>query len=235
MTPMIDFSKVLKERETLINQVNGIMTVFPLCCSTGVLKGVNAGRPDESVARVFSGTVEYAYPLVELKSLENARTMASLMRAVKGNPYFVFPQEVGTWFMMGLIHDKIIHGTDEGASPGYNGYKASSIAMFDRFLEDKDPSKGFKFQYNMIFSIDHFQQWLSEQNGVYGEVYVSPPAEGAHGARVRGSIFTPDKDAMIAYEKERFSTLKDHIMANWAILKDRVAAKKVTDVTARMW
>lgn len=236
---MIDFDKgwdaIKDQKDTLIATIRGDMTYFPLCCSTGILKNVTAQRPTDAQENVFKGKLDYTYPLPEEKNIKEAKAIYELIRLVQSNPYFLFPDEVGRWYCMSLILRKTETGKDDSGNGAYGNYKCAQVTMFDRLLEDKDPKKGFNFHYNMIFSVDQFQEWLASTGDEFGEVYLSPAVPGAHKARVRGCVFTPKLSALQNYEKERLETLRQHILANYEFLKAKQSTKNTKDPIARTW
>lgn len=234
---MIDFSKGwddIKDRmDSLITSLHGEMSYFPLCCSTGVMKNVLAYRPAEHTQMsVYTGASKYTGDLPTKELIETTKTIWALLRLVQNHIYFIFPEEVGVWYCMSLILAKVSSGRDDHHSDGYSGYKASAITMFDRLLEDKQ-NKDFKFSYNTVFSIDHFQEWLAQFGSEYGDVYVSPAVPGAHKARVRGCIFTPNLTALQNYEKERIELLRTHMLMNYDFLESRAASTTTSTLNTK--
>ena len=233
-SPLVDFDHVADQ--SLFARFAAQMWFFPQCCSTGIITNVSAQKVVAKSCPVMTGSAPYLPDPSLVSSIARSTTIWTLMRAVQHVPYFVFPQEVGHWFLMSLCLRKKETGKDDSQDGAYGGFKCAQITMFDRLLEDKDPAKGFKFTYNMNYSVDQFQEWLSEQGGAFGEVYLSPPVPGAHGARVRGCVFTPDLEALQRFEAERFPILKEHVNINLAFLNSKKSlVQKVTDATAKLW
>jgi len=231
MTLLIDPTQ---DRESLIAEgairsITGDMTFFPLCCSTGVPKCIGATRVTTYCKSLPAPNDFTAHFISELDS---AQYIYQLRRA--GPSSVIVPYEFAIWDTMSMIAAKCVEGHDDGPSGGYNGFKASSIAMFDRLNADKDNPE-FKYSYNQVYSVDHFIEWLEAQGGKYGEVLVSSAEPGGHGARVRGCIFTPDKDAVQQFNDDRIESVRQHYrtirdMATKAALKEAPA-----DAVGDLW
>jgi len=221
--------------EDTIRTITGEMTFFPLCCSTGVLKNLQAYK----LSIGYKSHIDEMSPIRTteeiMNRLQKANSIRDLIRALPtGTTPIYFPKKVARWYAMSLIRIKVDTGMDDGPSGGYNNYKAAQVTFFDRLLEDKDNPK-FKFSYNTVYSNDHLIQWLSEQDGKYGEFYASPAVPGGHGARVRGCIFTPNVAAMQEYEEERIELLRAHILDYIAYSKEQALAQPAADKVAAQW
>lgn len=211
MKAMIDLdtpvATLAEEVPSILTRVTGEMGYFPLCCSTGVLKNFTSHPIQANMVASYEDCVH------DTLDFSGDKFTFQLIRKANAHPRYIMPFEFARHYAMSLIYLKVLNGKDDGPNDGYGHYKAAQIVMFDRLLEDKDPKKGFKFTYNMTYSIDHFQEWLSEQNGAFGEVLLSTAVPGGHGARVRGCIFTPDLKALEAYEARAFEEVKGHFDA----------------------
>jgi len=209
----LPFDTLMEDADNIITSAHGEMDYFPLCCSTGVLKDVSAmllkkhNQPQLEKAPNIN-SVEIRRKVVEAKYIH------LIINAVRGmGAAAPMPRKYAHWHCMSLMHAKCHEGLDNRVSDGYSGFKASQIVMFDRTLEDKDPKKGFKFSYNMVYGTDHTMRWLMERGHELGEILVSTPQPGAHGAEVYGCIFTPDKSALKKYHDDRIQEVKDHFLA----------------------
>jgi len=237
MNLLIDVTKgydALDPDDTIRN-ISGEMTFFPLCCSTGVLKNLQASK----LVSAYKSHIDEMSPISTsdetLGTIKSADSIRDLIRLLPGGttPIY-FPTKVARWYAMSLIRIKVDSGRDDGPSGGYNNYKAAQVTFFDRLLEDK-ANPEFKFSYNTVYSNDHLMQWLSEQDGKYGEFYASPAVPGGHGARVRGCIFTPDLDAMRKYENDRIEQLRAHILDYIAYSKEQALTQPAADKVAAQW
>jgi len=209
MTLLID---PMQDRESLIAEgaiygITGDMTFFPLCCSTGVPKSVGATK-FATYCKSLPARNDFTAHFMD--TIASAEYIYQIRRAAPRS--VIMPYEVAIWDTMSMIAAKCVAGYDDGPSGGYNGFKASSIAMFDRLNADKDNPE-FKYSYNTVYSVDHFIEWLEAQDGKYGEVLVSSAEPGGHGARVRGCIFTPDKDAVQQFNDDRIESVREHCLA----------------------
>ena len=212
---MIDITRGWKHLEPdadqLVSNITAQMDVFPLCCSTGVLKNVTAHAlgPGDSV--YFDKLDSTKTPTKE--QIKACTYLHELVRLVQRNRRMVFPIQVARWNAMSLMLQKVETGKDDSDVGGYNNFKAAQITFFDRLNEDKR-NKKFKFSvYNTTYSCDQLMEWLGKTRDKYGTVYVSPAVPGAHGARVRGCVFTPNHKAFKAYHDERFPLVKAHVLA----------------------
>ena len=208
-----------KHPDTFVKVIQGDMEVFPLCCSTGVVTNLRCQALREQDKAYFdklennmgSPTPEQVKPL---------KYLHELIRLTRQNPRYIWPVEAVQWYAMSMILQKIETGKDDSTVSGYNNYKAAQITFFDRLTEDKtNPKFNFANSYCTTYSCDHLMEWLQTQNGVFGEVYVSPPVPGAHGAKVRGCVFTPLLEPIKAYHDEHFDRVKAHILSTTKILK----------------
>lgn len=205
------FDDILARKDELVCSIGAQMTFFPLCCSTGILKNMTASLPGEIHRPAFEAGE--AITGVDLNVIKNAKYIHEIIRGVTtaSRPIF-FPIEFARYNALSLILLKVINGTDDGPSGGYNNYKAAQITMFDRIVADKRNPK-FRFGgYNIVYSVDQFMDWLETTKGTLGEVYNSPAVPGGHGARVRGCIFTPDHDALQAYHDERLEKVRQWVL-----------------------
>lgn len=240
MKPLIDYTKGwegITNPENYITKIQGMMSYFPMCCSAGVLKNVTAASCTESSHKhlLNKTTTIPNHTLPSNKQITDAKSIWELIRMVSSNINFLFPREVGHWYCLSLILKKTATGKDDSGDTAYGNYKCSQVTMFDRLLEDKDPKKGFRFQYNQIFSVDHFQEWLAAQEHRYGEFYLSPAVQGAHGARVRGGVLTPNLDALQAFEDEHLPIVRDHMLETIKFLSTIIAEPTSKDKIARSW
>jgi len=220
----------LLEAGNTVHHISGRMRYFPLCCSTGVLEDVQS-RPIKK-----SGELRLLNPPHPGSILDNLQLTIKKLNSIheiirklnsSGVSGMVYPIEFTRYYAMSLIAAKAVTGFDDSPDDGYSGFKASQITFFDRIHEDKDPAKGFKFTYNMTYSCDHLMEWLSDPAQSYlGETILSTPAVGAHGARVRGCIFTPDKDAVQKYHDDRLEMVRSHVLA---VLEYQFADKETTE------
>ena len=122
----------------------------------------------------------------------------------------LLPADAGAWYALSLILTKVTTGTDDGNVGGYSNYKAAQVTMFDRINEDKRNGKRFN-SYNTTWSVDQMVDFLVDHPEL-GVTLASEPRDGAHGARVRGCIFTPDIPALKEFHDARLAELKDHIL-----------------------
>jgi hypothetical protein len=194
----MDYLQMLETApETMVHSIQAQMTYFPLCCSTGVLQGVQA-NPCLAASRYWDKPSPRNDTLIDTCN-NTELSVSHIITQVGINQSYMFPISMARWHAMDLIRRKVLHGDDRHGPGAYSGFKASQITMFDRLLEDKDPEKGFKYTYNMTWSVGHLMDWLATQGDKFGEFYLSPPVPGAHGARVYGCIFTPDGQALQKY------------------------------------
>jgi hypothetical protein len=146
------------------------MTFFPLCCSTGVLKNLQAMPYTSSHPPVCS-----MKDTEELRAtIENAQTVHDLIRMVqKQSGRFILPIE---W-------------TDKRSGKRFNGY-------------------------NITYSCDHLTMFLRKQlQSKWGQILVSKGVIGAHGARVRGCVYTPNTDYLGKLLNEELPKIKREMLA----------------------
>lgn len=239
MNLLVDVTKGFDalDPDDTIRGITGEMTFFPLCCSTGVLKNLQASK----LADMYKSHIDDMQPMNHseetMTKIKGAKSIRDLIRAVGGGmgttPIY-YPRRVARWYAMSLMLLKFRDGADDGPSGGYNNYKAAQITFFDRTQEDKENPE-FKFNYNQVYSNDHLMTWLEAQDGKYGEVYVSPPEPGGHGARVRGCIFTPCEKAMQKYENDRIELLRTHILDYIAYSQEQALTKPAADKVGAQW
>jgi hypothetical protein len=235
---MVDISRgyaPLKGRD-LIRGIDGQMEVFPLCCSTGVLKDIRCRKVSDTYDAPTFDNMSSSINL-DITSFEGCRFLHEYIRKVSGDRRFVFPEKVARWYAMSLMYQKMKTGKDDSRVGGYNNYKAAQIEFFDRLNEDKsNPAFAFANSYCEVFSCDQLAEWLMEQGGKYGDVLVSPAVPGAHKARVRGCIFTPDVKALKEYHDKRLPIVRDHILRCIQVIKSmppRGKRKTATPVLAQ--
>ena len=213
--------------DTALRSVTAAMKYFPLCCSTGLLNNVQ-GTPytgeynpskidmrDGSLSdlRKTMGQQQYLYQVMDL-----VRNRVSTILPV--------PEIAGYWYVLSKIHAKCVDGYDDCVGQdGYSKYKAACVTWMDRLNEDKRSGKRFN-SYNTTLSCDHMTSWLEKYGRHWGHLAVSPAVEGAHGARVRGAIFTPDVEKLTKY----MDTRRDQLIEHYFALFDR--AKGTTKVEA---
>jgi hypothetical protein len=205
------FNALLKNKENIVCQIQGAMTYFPLCCSTGVLKNLQATYPSETHAPAFNKGE--AITGVNVGTVKAAKYIHQIVRAcaTASRPIF-FPIEVARWNAMSLILIKAKEGKDDSGDHAYGNYKCAQVTMCDRIVADKR-NKKFRFGgYNIVFSVDQFMDFLDAEGEKYGEFYSSPPVPGGHGARVRAGIFTPNHDALQKYNDERIERVREHVL-----------------------
>lgn len=210
--PLFDPKKGPNKDEEYMRCVQGDMTYFPLCCSTGILQNFSTRQYKPS-----DWKTTHKDPLAlspdALAKVQESKYIDNIIRAATRSSSMVAPMYFARWYAMSLIYRKVVHGHDKHGKGAYSGYKAAQISMFDRLLEDKDPAKGFKYSYNMVYAVSHLMEWLKENGDKYGEVLVSKPVPGAHGARVYGCIFTPDPALIKKYHDERLEVVRGHYLA----------------------
>lgn len=228
---MIDLSQSfddILERDDIVTAIRADMKYYPLCCSTGVLQNVQASKLQRRHQTMYEYPPALSKTKVDgiIRNVNKAKWLHEITRVMNetgigGVPY---PIKVAKWNAMSLIAAKCIVGLDDAPDDGYAGFKAAQVTFFDRIDADKDPALGFKFTYNRTWSCDHLMEWLMlpEQSHL-GEVLISTPTVGAHGARVRGCIFTPDKGAVQEYHDERVEQLREHVIA---VLEHRYTDKQ---------
>ena len=213
-----------KSEEYMIS-VQGEMSYFPLCCSTGILKSFTTRQFDP---KQYKNT--HKAPLWfdegQLERIKSAKYIDDIIRTANRVSSMIAPMYFARWYAMSLIYRKTVHGHDKHGPGAYSGYKAAQIAMFDRLLEDKDPAKGFKFSYNMVYAISHLMEWLKEEGQEYGEAVVSTPVPGAHGARVYGCIYTADPAKIQKYHDDRLEVVRGHYLALHAAYKKKAPTTK---------
>lgn len=235
LLPEIDqgFEAVMANKENIVKNINATMTFFPLCCSTGVLKGVAANNVSEHDKSYFDKPTAIA--VVDVSKVKSAKYIYEIIAACSMalQPIF-YPISFARWNALSKILVKVTKGTDDGPSGGYNNYKAAQIVMFDRIVADKRNPK-FRFNsYNTTFSVDQLMDWLEAQGGALGEVYVSPPKPGGHGAKVRGCIYTPDEKVLQAYHDTRLEIVRNYVL-EYLARKPKGTVKKVADKIAASW
>ena len=64
---LTDGLAALKE-QGVIHSITGQMTVFPLCCSTGVVKGLGATALNESAKQYVEGSEPFTYNKADVQS-----------------------------------------------------------------------------------------------------------------------------------------------------------------------
>lgn len=221
MTLLVDYTKgweyIDSIKGELITNPVANMTHFPLCCSTGIIKNVAGHAVTKTSRPGIDAPAPFAKSLA--KEVKAADYIHHAVRAANNHGMrLLYPYEVGAWMCMSLMYVKAVEGADDGGSPGYSKFKAAQILMCDRINEDKR-NKEFKFScYNTTWSVDQLMDFLDGTDGKYGEVLVSDPQPGGHGAKVRACIFTPDHDAMKEYHDKRLKQIKSHILGviDWA-------------------
>jgi hypothetical protein len=193
--------------DELVHRVTAELTHFPLCCSTGVLKNLTAQN--------LSSFYKENWKSKEYRSVEWEPDvwLCETFRTIWEDSMLPFKFKVMTKEMLrdyaiSLMWRKTVTGTDDGGTPGYARYKAAQHVLFDRANDDKD--KGFNFSYNMVYSCDHLMDDLGDMPEL-GEILISTPTVGAHGAKVRGAIWTPNHAAMEKYEQ----AAKEKYYAHW--------------------
>lgn len=218
---LVDITKgskpLLENRERIIFGPVGEMSYFPMCCSTGIFKGLQASTIRGDAAPLFD-KIEYDNT-IDLQVIKDAKYLHELIRETRKNRRFIWPIQVARWYALSLILQKVTTGKDDSGDHTYGNYKAAQICMFDRLLEDKDPKKGFRFTYNRTYSCDHLMDWLDTDGRTLGEVLVSTAVPGGHKARVRGCIFTPDIAMLQEYHDERIKQVREHVLATVKYLK----------------
>lgn len=224
------FDAVMANKE-IVSKINGQMTFFPLCCSTGIIKNLTASQITNHDRLAFEANNKITG--VEVQKITDAKYIHEIVRAANGasRPIF-FPLAVARWNALSLILAKTIEGKDDGPAGGYNNYKAAQITMCDRIIADKRNPK-FKFaSYNIVFSVDQLMDYL--EGSPLGEFYASPAVPGGHGARVRAGIFTPDHKALQEYHDERIERVREHVLL---YLKSGVPQKieEAVDSVAAKW
>lgn len=219
----IDLSKraedIVKDHPDALYSIGGYMYYFPQCCSTGTLQNLTASYLSKTPQSFNNPS-----PSLNTRVNRNGyKYVFQLIREASRRPRYIFPYHFARHYAMSLVYAKVAEGIDDAERDGYGKYRAAQIVMFDRLLEDKDPAKGFKFQYNMVYSIDQFQNWLSQQRGKYGEVLLSIPMPGGHGARVRGCIFTPSIGSLEKYEQEAYEEVQEHFAECEKYIEEKAA------------
>ena len=233
LLPQIEegWDAIMRDKDQIVCAISGEMTFFPLCCSTGIIKGLTAQAPQVSYAPAFNKGE--AITGVDVQNIKDAKYIHQIVRAcsIASRPVF-FPLEVALWNALSLILLKTVEGTDDGPSGGYNNYKAAQIVMCDRVLDDKrDPKFNFS-HYNIVFSVDQLMTWLDNEGAELGEFYSSPPRPGGHGARVRSGIFTPNAAALEQYLGQYIDKVRSHALSVIQGSADGVRAKAVDKVAA---
>ena len=209
-----------------IKNITGDMEVFPLCCSTGVVKNLRCIQVTRSNDKLLFDKLEDNIEYPTREQITAAKYLHLLIRLIKGKARFIFPQEVAQWYAMSLMLQKVETGKDDSTVGGYNNFKAAQITFFDRITADKT-NKAFRFanSYCTVYSCDHLMTFLDESDHKYGVVQVSPAVPGAHKAKARGCIFTPDLKAMKEYHDERYDKVRDHIVTTIKVLKRSTGTK----------
>jgi hypothetical protein len=180
------------------------MTFFKLCCSTGVLNNLQAYPYAETTAIVCYS------PATEAQIKAYTKVWKLLREQSSG---FIIPIQWAEDLALSLIHEKCTSGKDDGPSGGYNNYKAAQVTWFDRLNADKRNGKRFN-NYNLLYSCDHLTEKLaSVDKRKFGQVLVSKAVEGAHGARVRGCVYTPNTGYLGEYLDERLAAIKKEMLA----------------------
>ena len=212
---LVDITKgidALRDREDIVTRIRGSMTVFPLCCSTGVLRSVAADYLKAGDEPTFESPVPDVLTNARI-NVDKPYIHQIIEKASR--PPFMWPKEVVAWNALSLILLKMVEGKDTGNVGGYSNYKAAQIAMFDRTTEGKRNAKRFN-SYNIVFALDQFFDWLKEREDDLGEVVISTPQTGAHGGDVRGCIFTPNVAAIQKFHDSHIEQVRDHVRATLA-------------------
>jgi len=195
--------KEMAENNEIASALSGDMSFFPLCCSTGILKNLQAYPWENSTAVKCTSKV----PAKDIKA--ETKVYELLRKYARG---FIIPVEWAQDLALSLILEKVTGGKDDGPSGGYNNYKAAQITWFDRLNDDKRSGKRFN-HYNVTYSCDHLTEFLSKQaQKEWGQILVSKPVDGAHGARVRGCVYTPNIDYLRAREAEALARIKAEML-----------------------
>lgn len=226
------FDAIMENAENIVCRITGDMTFFPLCCSTGVIKSVTAKHPTANERLAFERNE--AITGAEINKVKEAKYIFQITRAIDcaSRPIF-FPLKVARWNALSLILAKCVEGLDDGPSGGYNNYKAAQIVMCDRLVADKRNPKFNFSHYNVVFSVDQLMDWLEEHNGSLGDMQVSPPRPGGHGARVRAGIFTPNLDALQKAHDKHIESVREHVMA--CLTDKTVKEAAAVDKVAASW
>jgi hypothetical protein len=222
------FDAIMANKDKICSNIQGTMSFFPMCCSTGILKNLTANEPKEHSRAGFEANLAITSP--DIDKIKAAEYIHEIIRECnKSSRPIFFPREVAAWNALSLVLIKSAKGDDDGPAGGYNNYRAAQIIMCDRVTEDKR-DKRFRFgSYNIVFSCDQFMDFLEENKAWVGEVYNSPARPGGHGARVRACTVTPEVDALHEYLDARIDLVRNHVLEviQGAKAEETVAADKV--------
>jgi len=225
---LVDITKGWKGlgEQKLVRGIQGDMEVFPLCCSTGVVKNLRCTKLSEKRDKLYFDKLENNMGVPDHAKMKAAKYLHEMIRLITANPRYVWPVEAAQWYAMSLILQKVETGRDDSHVGGYNNFKAAQVTFFDRLTSDK-ANKAFRFanSYCTTYSCDHLMEWLATQDGYFGEVYVSPAVPGAHKAKVRGCIFTPKLKTMKEYHNTYFDVVKKHIEYTTEVLNKSIKTK----------
>lgn len=220
--------------EDIVYNITGQMTVFPLCCSTGILRSLGAQPLNENMKPTFESKEAITCNSGVLESVEKAKTIHEIIKnADKYSRRIFYPVEVANWYALSLILLKATKGTDTGNVGGYSNYKAANITIADRLNEDKRNGKRFN-SYNITYSCDHFMEYMDTLEDDLGEWFSSLPQDGAHGARTRLGVFTPNVPALQKFHDARLRQVRDHVLGTYE-LYSKGAEAKVADKVAKLW
>ena len=225
------FNALLKQGDKYCKNIKANITFFPLCCSTCIINNMTCSWLSKHDQSHFLDPQEIKdISLHEVKTAESICEVIELVNNASGTIFL--PVKVARWNAMSKILMKCTRGTDDGPSGGYNNYKAAQIMMCDRIVEDKrNPDFAFG-SYNIVYSVDHLMEFL-KRNRRFGEIFVTTPKPGGHGARVRACVFTPKIEVLKAYHGLRLRKLKKHVIAVVKASKGKVSAP--TDSVAAKW
>jgi hypothetical protein len=203
MTTLEEMADRAKAGE-IVSRINGTMAYFPLCCSTGVLKGLTA----QPATSPFKPNIA-----MSADDIKAAKSIHQLIRQLqKDNNTYIAPVEWAAWYALSLIHLKMTKGTDDEAQDGYSNYKTGQIVWADRINAEKRTGARFN-SYNTTFACDSLTEWLEKQDKrKFGQVLASKPSMGAHGARVRACIYTPNVKFLGEWLKKRLAEVKEELL-----------------------
>lgn len=227
------FDAIMADKEHIVYNIRATMGVFPLCCSTGVLKNLGASNPTENQRASFEANEKITG--VGVAVVKKAKYIHEIIRECEGaSRPVLFPIEMARWNALSLILLKTIVGTDDEGPGGYRNYKAAQITMCDRVCADKRNKKFAFGGYNIIFSTDQLMDWLDDTaNPPLGEFYASPAVPGGHGARVRAGIYTPHHQDLTRWHDQRIERVRDHVLEYITAPKGTI--RKAADKVASGW
>jgi len=238
----IDFNagwnSMLESAGRMITDVEAQMHYLHRCCSVGVLHAVRASEIDAHpyIIDVYNKKLPMTFNIPTLEEIKKCKTIHELMRLLKTSPVSVIPEIFAHYYILSCIWKKTKTGADDSNDHTYGNYKCSQVLLFDRLTEDKDPKKGFRFTYNETYAVDNFVTWLQTQNNKYGEFYVTPALPGAHKARVRGGILSPDLAVLDAFEDENFPIVQEYMIAqNNFLTAQRTLIPAAVSQTGKLW